>query len=232
MAFEFFSWINARRGSWLIIAVIGLIGASTLGVLALARGSTSLAEESQRSAHSGRLSIQSDASFHTLSEFVNRSPGERGEVTSLKGLSAMKFRIVKEGSSPKRPAQRALGKVFGPEPVIEELSRQNVTDLFSVPSDFAGTPVGSVDPVQTGTRSSSGFGAPASINPGGFGFASPIPSTPNASVGPDANQAPVAIGAVPEPATWMLLLIGFFGAGIALRKSRIGTGTWNNPVHL
>ncbi len=53
-----------------------------------------------------------------------------------------------------------------------------------------------------------------------FDFAAPVTSATFSSTSNAFEVASVAGGAVPEPATWALMLIGFGGAGIGLRSSR------------
>jgi hypothetical protein len=40
-----------------------------------------------------------------------------------------------------------------------------------------------------------------------------------------AGQGAIALGAVPEPASWAMMLLGFFGLGAMLRRARRSTAS-------
>lgn len=80
-----------------------------------------------------------------------------------------------------------------------------VTDTPSTVG-FFGTPSGGSGPAIGGVSSSGG-------GTGGSG-----PGTGATSGVDTPTSPPTALAAVPEPATWMMLLIGFFGTGISLRR--------------
>lgn len=156
------------------------------------------------------------AYFYALSDFVNRSPGERGETNSTKGgkdfgLPSSNFRPSEGGA----PSQRALGKIFEPELPSPDLA--GVAEDFALPVfDQAASPQAFLsDPALAGTdvAPASDSGSLAQ-NP----VFSPLPIIVAAGDSPSDTTPPAL--AVPEPGTWFLLIIGFFMAGLALRVNR------------
>jgi hypothetical protein len=57
-----------------------------------------------------------------------------------------------------------------------------------------------------------------------FKFATPVDIVTVASVGNSFEIASIATSAVPEPATWAMMLVGLFGLGAAMRAARRGRG--------
>jgi PEP-CTERM motif len=172
-----------------------------------------------------------------LNSFIGRSPGERGATDTLKGKAK---RLAKRtNSDPKQralgkifdepPSQRALGKVFD-QPVDgapEAASLQSISALPNELAPFSGTVPGAATPVSgnpgifvptTGGNFIGGGGTGGGPD-GGTGTGTGTGGVP---IMPPATQPPV-ISAVPEPSTWILLLLGFGAIGLTLRRAKAST---------
>jgi hypothetical protein len=141
-----------------------------------------------------------------LALIAERSPGERGSGPLLS---------TKPGIA---PSERVLSEVRDRDPGLGDAP----ADAFApvTPEDLAEIPSGL--PGDGGLPG--GGGAPG--GPGGF---SPFfaPFTPGGGdpgdpgiVGfpPITPPPPGGVGAVPEPATWAMMILGFFAVGAALRR--------------
>jgi len=159
-----------------------------------------------------------------LSRFVGRSPGERSETDILKG-KARKDRSLADRLFGRRindggPEQRALGKIFDTPP------EESIKEITQVPPG----PVALSDPIPSGllplgdvgSPSSAIVGGPSLGVPGGIGAVVP----PGTTAGPGDPGEPTTPGvdtpvaAVPEPATWAMMLMGFGLCAAALRRRR------------
>jgi len=142
-----------------------------------------------------------------------RSPGERVD-TALNDV---------KGS----PQQRALGKTFAPPP-----SQRALGKVFPAPADApfarAAGPLGAADgfapPFQPDLLSSPGvplaFRQPDVLGPGGPGIpGGPGLPGPGGPPGTGTNP-PTPVAPVPEPATWLMMMLGFALCGSALRRQR------------
>ena len=179
-------------------------------------------ENAQSTAQSEDTFAQSEDTFQTLSEFINRSPGERGAVSRLKGVITSEFADGKDGQSPTAPSQRALGKIFEPEPFSIDSAQQIPVDLLTTPIEEIGT-LATLVPFGPAIGSSSGNFAGGNVIPGSLIVAPPASSGGGGGGGGGGgNETPSRppVAAVPEPSTWALILIGFFGAGFGLRRRR------------
>lgn len=154
--------------------------------------------------------------------FLGRSPGERGATDMLKGK--VKRDIARNDDAPgkSKPTQRALGKIFSdplqslagpiaPAPVVEFLPLDAGVIAASIPALALAAPVGSgiFSPFAGGGPSGGGFiggGGNGGGSGGGSGFIPPA--------------SPPTAAAVPEPSTWILLLIGFAAVGASIRRTR------------
>lgn len=216
---------DPRRGLLLGLAVLCLVSAPVIGHLGFAPWAWARSSETQDPA---RSAARSEDSFQTLSEFINRSPGERGEVDRIKGI--IKSMVPPpEAPSPKVPSQRALGKIFKPEPFGIFALQEGPIEPLIIPIETLGTPAGLI-PFGPATNASGSFGSGAGAGPGSLAVA-PFPSAPSDGGGSSGggggggtdNPAPPPVGAVPEPSTWALLLMGFFGVGFGLRRDHAAT---------
>jgi PEP-CTERM motif len=203
---------DPRRVLLIATGVIGLLSVSALVHLGLAPWAWARSNQTPENAQS---TAQSEDTFQTLSEFINRSPGERGAVSRLKGVITSEFADRKDGQSPTAPSQRALGKIFEPEPFTIVSAQQIPLDLLTTPIEEIGTLATRV-PFGPAIGSSSGNSAGENVIPGSLIVAPPTSSGGGGGGNETPSRPPVA--AVPEPSTWTLILVGFFGTGFGLRR--------------
>ena len=148
---------------------------------------------------------------------AERSPGERPE-GALANLKRKRQTALHERALPKvrGPGPTAYEALAGP-PLIPPIAPLPETPLFNT---VAGAPV----PIVPVSGGSSG-GPPALSNiplpggGGGGGFFSP----PVTQATPEVPPTPVT--PVPEPATWMTMILGFALIGRALRRRPVPLGT-------
>lgn len=141
-----------------------------------------------------------------------RSPGEREKGA----LTATKTRKLASTTSDAKPHERALGKIIRPAPTAPSEFVQALTPptpVVAAPAVAPPVTLADVIPPVTGTP---GSGAPPittlAAPPGGGNPGTPgTPGTPTTTV-PDVPPA------VPEPATWMMMLLGFGLIGSAMRR--------------
>lgn len=168
-----------------------------------------------------------------LNSFIGRSPGERGATDTLKGKAK---RIAKREDN--GPNERALGKIFDQPPSQRALGKVFDQPVDGTPEAAASQSIASLpDDISTFTGTTPGAPTPVSGNPGIFvpasggnfiGGGSTSGGTGGgtgtgiggASITPQVAQPPV-IGAVPEPSTWILLLLGFGAIGASLRRAKV-----------
>ena len=147
-----------------------------------------------------------------------RSPGERekGE------LAATKIKAQKHLAEIK-PTQRALGKIFQPKPAAPIGPTEFVQAITPAAPSIAVVPaVGPVTladvvpPVIAAAPPIGGVSLPVVLGgPGAGGGGTPgTPGTPAAPQIPPTNVT----AAVPEPATWLMMLFGFGMIGLATRR--------------
>lgn len=216
-----------------LIAAAGLI---SLGIGPSFLGQATGAPGSRASAQSGSGSSVDGANVYTIADFVNRSPGERGEVTGFK-KGIVRSAVASLGRSPgAAPTQRALGKIFEQEtPGIADvrgasLAALPVTGLDGVPlvpqggapgplfgggaPIFAAAPGAVIIPFPGGPPSGGGGGGGGDGGGGGI-IDGPITLPP----------------AVPEPGTWAMIIMGLFGIGLAMRRANKARAmSWNQSA--
>lgn len=147
-----------------------------------------------------------------------RSPGERekGALTSTK--------VRKLATNGVKPRERALGKIVQPSaaPPAEFVEALTPPGTIVAAPPVAPPPTladvipglpGSAAPPGVGLVGSPGGGAP------GVPGAPSVPGTPGT---PGTPQNPDVPSAVPEPATWMMMLLGFGVIGSSMRRRRPG----------
>lgn len=153
-----------------------------------------------------------------LSVFADRSPGTR---TSAALNQTKKARAhSKDGSrvAALPPSERVLTNVRTRPPVAPEapqytdalLTTPLATDGAAIVPDIGILPPAAVAP--TGTGSIPG------IAPGGVGF---LPGGGGGGGGGDTPVEPGVPG-VPEPSSWLMMILGFFAIGRALRSKPRG----------
>lgn len=125
---------------------------------------------------------------------------------------ARAIRLVRGGRNPVAPtggAPTTPGGAAGP-----------AVDLGGVPQNGPGavnppTQIASLGPPGSGPQ-----GAPLTgAGPGSFGPATPATPTAPPTTTPVTPVTPV--GPVPEPTTWAMMMLGFFGLGALLRRKRV-----------
>lgn len=169
----------------------------------------------------------------TISRFLGRSPGERGETDLIKtkikrgkGQPGDKLLSKAPRAVPGEPEERALGKIFDtpPEEAVQLLPGTPIGPLAIGeidPGSFGD--LGSVGGGQSGTPGFPG-GVSAVIPPGSTGGpGNPNPTDPTTPTNPTNPTDPVA--AVPEPGTWAMMILGFgFCAGAMRRRRKTAPG--------
>ena len=165
-----------------------------------------------------------------LSGFLARSPGERTDADLVKGKG--KGKAPQDVAVAEEPKERALGKVLDPiddvenipefspaeEPVV--LTVPEFAQQSAIPTGFPGPLLGGGGPIFVGGGGGGSGGGGGGGGSGGGG---------GGSGGGGGGGGGGVTPAVPEPDTWMMMLLGMFMAGAALRRSRrehaIGTVT-------
>lgn len=167
-----------------------------------------------------------------ISRFIGRSPGDRGETDLIKtknkrakGKPGGNLLSKAPRAEAGEPEERALGKIFDTPP---EEAIQSLTGVPIGPLALGEIPPGSFGDLATGgggPNGSPGFpGGGSVIVPPGTSVGPGNPPTPTEPTTPTIPTNPV--GAVPEPGTWALMLLGFGLCGAAMRRrrpSRLGT---------
>lgn len=173
----------------------------------------------------GAAAAVAENSGNAVQAFLSRSPGERGATDMLKGKVKPVFTESPKASSGTKPTQRALGKVFdeplqslagplAPAPRVDFLPLDASSASAAMPAVALPLPIGAgiFSPVTGGVPSGGGFvggggGGGGGSGESGDGFIPPAP--------------PPITSAVPEPSTWMLLLIGFAAVGVSMRRAKV-----------
>ena len=153
---------------------------------------------------------------NAVNSFIGRSPGERGATDILKGKTKRVASRIGKGRDVTEPTQKALGKIFDkpvegvastatPQPVAVALPEtvEFVAPVAGLPA-FASVIPGVFTPVIGGGGGGSGGGSGGGGGGGGTSVPPPIPPVVNA---------------IPEPSTWVLLLLGFAAVGASLRRT-------------
>jgi hypothetical protein len=147
-----------------------------------------------------------------------RSPGERekGALTSTKPR--------KLAATTAKPSQRALGKIVQPSaaPPAEFVKALTPPETVAAAPAIAPPPtLAEVIPAVGVPGSASPPGVALIGSPGGGGPGAPgAPGVPGAPGTPETPQIPVIPSAVPEPATWLMMLLGFGVIGSSMRRRR------------
>lgn len=144
-----------------------------------------------------------------LEEFLARSPGERGNVLAMKGKGG-KYALVEKGG-PSGVPEEALGRIFD----MPGVEKPEEVAAFDQPPIFVDNPSLALGPT---------FFLPGGFGPGGVpgvgggvGGGSPGGSSPPGGGGGGGGNPP-PVGAIPEPTTWALMILGFGGIGGVMRR--------------
>jgi hypothetical protein len=172
----------------------------------------------------------------SLSDMVSqRSPGVRSSA-NLTNVKADRHarRLLPRFAAPR---ERALGKIFPAGALGDMVAPGSLGSQFA-PSDLAFSEPALPDfsllddlstmadfiPAGSSGSGFGGFGPSGFIAPSGGGGGDDAP--PNPDVGPigpgptvDTSVPPV-VASVPEPGTWLTMLLGFFAVGLSLRRAR------------
>ena len=168
---------------------------------------------------SGNSSTLYAQTTDALDRYLGRSPCERSETDILKGKvrkgpSLTERLLGRRGTGGgEEPEQRALGKIFDtpPEESLGELGPTSGPIALTEPPPSDILPLGSVGapPGETGIPGT----------PGGFGTVLPPPSS-STPVDPTNPGTETPIPAVPEPATWAMMLLGLGLCAASMRNRR------------
>jgi len=145
-----------------------------------------------------------------------RSPGER-EKGALTSTKPRKLAVAAA-----KPSQRALGKIVRPSPAPPAEFVEALIPPGAVAAAPAIAPPPTLAEVIPTVGGIPGSGSPPGValvgSPGGGGPGAPgapgVPGTPETPLNPDVPSA------VPEPATWMMMLLGFGVIGSSMRRRR------------
>jgi len=178
----------------------------------------------------GRIAQQVLAGGSLTDLLSGRSPGERGTagLINIKGAplglsrSAPQQRVL--------PLLRSRGPIaLGEDPILDGAGAPFPSDDAFNAVDFANTPDVETLLPPGGTP---GFGGPSF---GGGGFPGFPPGNPGLLPTDDPTPLPPVQSPVPEPATWLMLIMGFGTVGAALRRrtavapagaeTKVGVGT-------
>ena len=174
-----------------------------------------------------------DRASNALNSFIGRSPGERNDAALVAGKGKGKGRRAPREGLTRQPRERALGKVFDTPAAQDRVIPADdtpVDDILLPPEAFlsqapAAAPVGTT-PLAAGPISGppitggggggffpgiGGGGGGDGGNPGGPG-GNPPPT------GGGGGGTPPPVPAVPEPATWAMLLLGMGATGAMMRR--------------
>ena len=137
-----------------------------------------------------------------LAFIAERSPGERGGGVLLS---------TKPGLG---PSERVLSEVRDRDPPVDNGFAPTPEDIAAIPNGLPGSEnaLGAGPPGDPGAVSP--FFAP--FTPGGSD-----PSNPGLVGSPPPGIPLPGGGAVPEPATWAMMILGFFAVGWAVRRRRL-----------
>ena len=207
----------AKTGLAVVLLAAGLVGvgSTTAGQNLFAQ--MGISESFAQTTESAGRIVQKGS--NAVQAFLGRSPGERGAVDALKGKAKAKVAGNDKPAEKSKPAQRALGKVFdeplvslagplAPAPVVDFIPLDAGPSVAVLPAVALPGPVGS-----GGFSPSFGGGGFIGGGGGGGGIAPPPPPPP-------PPPSPPVVAAVPEPSTWILLLMGFAAVGSSLRRNK------------
>jgi hypothetical protein len=207
LAAVFRTWISRRPLRR--IHVLALIAIALLGIIISAYLSgRSLGKEQAQAALGHRLA---DAASDPLSTLFARSPGARGSVVHLTKVEPLE-RVSDVTHAHHLDSGFFPAGYYGLGDDMLASEPDTISSDLSAPKDGDGF---------------AGFGAPPFsfdepgdiFVPGGSG--SPPgggPSGPSGPSGPGGGGSITPTSPVPEPATWISLIIGFLGVGIAARR--------------
>ncbi|MGB7408352.1 MAG: PEP-CTERM sorting domain-containing protein [Pontixanthobacter sp.] len=195
---------------------------------------------------SAKLMQQTD---ETLRAFIDRSPGERMDALLLKGKAGkgksggMNSRRLAAGEEPE---QRALGKIFDTpaEESVGEIidtpaeaiaapafAEPALASAVGFPAPFGvpgGVPVGGIGTPIGGGGGGSGGGGGGGGSGGGGGGGSGGGGGDTGGGGGGGDNPGDMVGAIPEPTTWILMLLGLFSTAAEMRRRNASANRTGN----
>ena len=162
-----------------------------------------------------------------LGDFLSRSPGERSDAELIKG----KGKGDLDFAGPIEPEQRALGKIIDPldedfteEPLGKELANTPVVTLPEFAEEVGGPGGGgsaTPDPFLVGLLTGGGGGGGGDgSGGGGGGSGGGGGGGGGGGENPPPPPPPPPVSAVPEPESWLMMILGMGLCGAALRRRR------------
>ncbi|QKR99137.1 PEPxxWA-CTERM sorting domain-containing protein [Sphingomonas sp. CL5.1] len=199
----------AKRGRRLVL--LGLLAASGVGTGYVA------VDRSAGGIGAAKAAVMA-ALADPLSVFSDRSPGARspGALTQTKPARERTLAQVRERRHPagaETPVEHVLASMRERPPFLDE---------GAIPFDQVAGPLASPADIANPVPSVPGPGPIPSVFP-------PIITGPG-PVNPPPVTPPVTppVISVPEPATWGMMILGFFGIGMALRRRSRPTAAANS----
>ena len=216
---KIFSITSAKIGLMATAGIIAVVGISSTPVGQRLFAEIGISKTFAQTTDAAARMVQKTS--NAVQAFLGRSPGARGATDIMKGKAKSKLAENTPPLGGSKPTQRALGKTFdeplqslagplAPAAPIEFLPLDTSSSGATLPAIALPIPVGGgfFSPVTGGFGGGIGGG-------GGGGGDTPTPPPP-----PPPPAPPPIAAAVPEPSTWMLLLIGFAAVGASLRRAK------------
>lgn len=146
-----------------------------------------------------------------LSVLHGRSPGQRAEGALLVKKAAPKLAMASAPAAPSRPRVVALPAIPAAPVAAVPIATAAAPVPALVPAAAVAAPLAAVPAVARG----SAFLIPPLIIPGGGGHGFRPTATP-----PPGGSPPPPVPGVPEPQTWVMMIVGFGLLGGFLRRRR------------
>lgn len=209
------NFIASRKGKAIATAGVAAVTLVTAGVLwetgalwEILPDRAGIAEQGPGQAGQGRFGSLTTLGSEALSALESRSPGLRIGGVALKGKGKRaralpKQRLARTSPAAVAPTERALGKIFPPP----ELAFNQAP---------LGLPLVTVPSVGTFSTPGPGGGSFVPVPPGNIIIGSNPPPPGGNPPPPGGNPPPVL--SVPEPGTWLMMIVGFGLIGAALRR--------------
>lgn len=207
--------MTLSRAAQLRIATAGLAGLAAIASAPLAI--SALGEQ-------GIVTPAFAAAQRVMSVFEARSPGERPEGATFQTKNKKKYRVLSDrdevapaASPAEQLAQAVIPAPAAPvdvaPPVVGPAVPPAAAIVAPTLASRAATAFGAV-PLAVGAAIIAGGSPPSSGGSGG----TPPGSVPPTTTVPPTTIVPPVTSAVPEPQSWLLMLLGFGAIGSGLRR--------------